>query len=127
MRPYYQALVELNANPSLSVAVKYLNELLTWFSVRLTMEHPARLTKDIDRAWVAYAKRSPEVTLDDGGKGVLTESMFRQCLAQLPIITNIPDGEAMFRGLYRECKWDYDKYVDPVAGADEDIIEFPLW
>lgn len=121
MRPYYQALIELNANPTIEVAEKYLVELLRWFSMRLPMENPAKLTKEIDRNWVSYSKRAGAVVVGDTGEGFLTDGMFRQCLAQLPIIENVPNGELIFRGLFKECKWDYDQYVDPAVGENEEV------
>ena len=121
MRPYYQALIELNANPTIEVAGKYLIELLNWFSMRLPMENPVRLSKDVDRNWVSYSKRACAVRVGDTGDGFLTEGMFRQCLAQLPIIEQVPNGEFLFRSLFAECKWDYDKYVNPVEGENEEV------
>ena len=122
MRTFYTVLTEFRANPSFDVARNYLVEMLVWFSQRLPVEQsPVRLCKDIDASWRNFVKRAGTFQID-GIDYQLTDNMFRQCLAQLPIIESTPNGEFLFRMMFKELKWDYDAYVDPKLADREEII-----
>ena len=122
MRTYYQALADLRAAPTLETAATYLHELLAWFSHRLPVENPTRLAKQCDRDWQHYVVRAP--LLADGSQ--LQTTMFRQGLAQLPVVENMEAGIPLFRLLFAELRWNYDEYVNPEEGDDCIVAEIGI-
>lgn len=121
MIPYYKALSLFKEASDFNIVVRYARHLMSEAFLSANGQSIYKKAKAAEAEFHQFCKLAGE--FEYNGETVrLDRKMFRQMLAQMPVVEDNPKALPYFKKLFQELKWDFESSLDPSASPAEMLV-----